>query len=64
MKEDTRALLYIQIQQKPVNPFTVSTFKESMKGVYTTSANSGTFDECPMVYKPMEEIVSQIQGTV
>lgn len=35
-----------------------------MKGVYTTSANSGTFDECPMVYKPMEEIISQIQDTV
>lgn len=51
-------------RKEAFNSFTVSAFKESMKGVYTTSVNSGTLDECPMVYKPMEEIISQIYDTV
>ena len=44
--------------------FTVSDFKKSMEGIFTTSVGSDTIDECPMVYKPMEEIISQIQDTV
>lgn len=44
--------------------FTVSAYKESMEGIFTTSVGSDTIDECPMVYKPMEEIISQIQDTV
>ena len=44
--------------------FTVSAYKESMQGIFTTSVGSDTIDECPMVYKPMEEIVSQIKDTV
>lgn len=51
-------------RKKAFDSFTVSAFKESMKGIYTTSVNSGTLDECPMVYKPMEEIISQIYDTV
>lgn len=44
--------------------FTVSAFKKSMEGIFTTSVGSDTIDECPMVYKPMEEIVSQIHDAV
>lgn len=44
--------------------FTVSAFKKSMEGIFTTSVGADTLDECPMVYKPMEEIVSQIHDTV
>lgn len=44
--------------------FTVSAFKKSMEGIFTTSVGNDTLDECPMVYKPMEEIVSQIHDTV
>ena len=44
--------------------FTVSAYKESMKGIFTTSVDSDTIDECPMVYKPMDEIMSQIKDTV
>lgn len=36
----------------------------SMKGVYTTSVNQSTIDESPMVYKPIEEIINNIQDTV
>lgn len=39
-------------------------YKESMKGIYTTSVNQGTIDESPMAYKPIEEIVANIQDTV
>lgn len=51
-------------RKEAFNSFTVSAFKESMKGIYTTSVNRETLDECPMVYKPIEEIVSQIHDTV
>ena len=39
-------------------------FKQSMSGIYTSCVSSGTIDEAPMVYKPMEEILSQIGDTV
>lgn len=39
-------------------------FKDSMKGIYTTSVNKGTIDESPMAYKPMQEIIDNIGDTV
>ena len=44
--------------------FTVSEFKKQMKGIYTTSVNQGTLDECPMAYKSVEDIVKNISDTV
>ncbi|MCI8332321.1 MAG: RtcB family protein [Clostridiales bacterium] len=44
--------------------FTVSAFKKEMEGIYTTSVNKETLDECPMAYKPMEEIMKNISKTV
>ncbi len=44
--------------------FTVSAFKKEMHGIYTSSVNRDTLDECPMVYKPMEEIIKNISETV
>lgn len=44
--------------------FTVSEFKNQMSGVYTTSVNRGTLDECPMAYKGMDDIVNNIGDTV
>ena len=35
---------------------------ESMKGIYTTCVSRSTIDESPMAYKPMEEIVRNIEG--
>ncbi len=46
------------------NAYTVSEFKKEMKGIYTTSVNDKTLDECPMAYKGMEDIVSNIADTV
>ena len=46
------------------NSFTVSEFKKQMEGIYTTSVSKDTLDECPMAYKPMEEILQNIGETV
>lgn len=44
--------------------FNIDEFKESMKNIYSTSINENTLDEAPFVYKPMEEIIDNIQDTV
>lgn len=44
--------------------FNLKSFKEEMAGVYTTSVNKDTLDECPMAYKAMEDIVKNIGDTV
>ncbi len=43
--------------------FTVSEFKKQMEGIYTTSVDRNTLDECPMAYKNMEDIVNNIGPT-
>lgn len=42
----------------------IEDFQNSMKGVYSTTVCTGTIDESPMAYKPMEEIVRLIEPTV
>ncbi len=54
--------LMSRIQAK--NSLTLSEFKKTMKGIYTTSVRKETLDEAPMAYKPMEEIISHIKDTV
>lgn len=44
--------------------FTVSQFKKEMKGIYSTSINQQTLDECPMAYKCLEDIAENISETV
>lgn len=39
-------------------------YKETMSGIFTTSVCTGTIDEAPMAYKPMQEIVECIGDTV
>ena len=39
-------------------------FKESMKNVFSTSVNKSTIDESPFAYKPMDEIIQNVQDTV
>jgi len=39
-------------------------FKSEMKEVYTTTLSTGTLDEAPMAYKPMQEIIDNIGDTV
>lgn len=42
----------------------IEEFKQSMTGVFSTSVCQGTLDEAPEAYKPMAEIISQIEQTV
>lgn len=51
-------------RSKAKSSFTVSEFKKQMKGIYSTSINGSTLDECPMAYKSIDDIVSNIQDTV
>lgn len=44
--------------------FSVNEFSEQMQGIYSTSVNQSTLDECPMAYKNMEDIVDNIEPTV
>lgn len=51
-------------RSKAKENITLEEFEKSMKGIYTTSVNPSTIDESPMAYKPIEEIVANIQDTV
>lgn len=46
------------------NEFSVFDYEKSMSGIYTTSVNESTLDECPMAYKSMKDIVDNIGDTV
>lgn len=42
----------------------MSDFKKSMEGIYSTSVSRSTIDESPMVYKTMQEIIDNVKDTV
>lgn len=44
--------------------FSIDEFKKQMDGIYSTSVNEGTLDECPMAYKPAQEIIDAISPAV
>ena len=43
--------------------FTVSAYKKAMEGIFTTSVDQSTLDECPMAYKNAESIIDAIGET-
>lgn len=44
--------------------FTVEEYAKEMEGIYTTSVNEYTIDECPMTYKSINDIVGNVKDTV
>ena len=44
--------------------YTVEEYRSSMLGIYTSTANAETIDECPMAYKPPERITDAVGDTV
>lgn len=44
--------------------FSLDQYKEIMEGVFTTSVNRETLDECPFAYKSIDEIINNIGDTV
>lgn len=43
---------------------TLDEYRKSMEGIYSTSVGVDTIDESPMAYKPMDEILKNIEPTV
>jgi len=54
--------LYSRNQAK--KQLSMDDFKESMKGIWTSSVSRDTLDECPQSYKPAKLILEAIQETV
>ena len=54
----------IMSRSKAKEMVSLEEFQQSMDGIYTTSVSVSTLDESPMVYKPIDEIISNIKDTV
>ncbi len=54
----------IMSRSKAKETVSLEEFEQSMQGIYTTSVNRSTIDESPMAYKPIDEIIANIQDTV
>ena len=39
-------------------------YEKTMEGIYSTTVNRSTLDECALAYKPMDEIIGNIRDTV
>ena len=42
----------------------IEEYRETMKGIYTTSVNEATLDEAPMAYKSLDDIIDVIRDSV
>jgi RNA-splicing ligase RtcB len=51
-------------RSKAKETISLEEFKKSMEGIYSTTVNRSTLDECALAYKPMDEIIGNIQDTV
>lgn len=54
----------IMSRKEAKKKFSMAEYHKSMFDIFTTSVNLGTIDECPMAYKPMQSIISNIEDTV
>lgn len=54
----------IMSRRKARETIDLSDFKDSMRGIYTTSVNKNTIDESPMAYKSIYDIINNIDDTV
>lgn len=54
----------IMSRTKAKNTLSLEEYRETMKGVYTTSVNESTLDEAPMAYKRLEDIIDVIRDAV
>ena len=54
----------IMSRSKAKAQLSMEDFKNSMKGIYTTSVNTDTIDEAPMAYKSLEDIIDVIKESV
>lgn len=43
---------------------TLEEFQKTMEGIYSSTVNRSTLDECALAYKPMDEIIRNIKDAV
>lgn len=51
-------------RSKAKETISMEEFRQSMEGIYTSTVNRSTLDECALAYKPMDEIIRNIADTV
>lgn len=54
----------IMSRNKARESLSMDEYKETMKGIYTTSVNEKTLDEAPMAYKSLSDIIDVIRDSV
>ena len=54
----------VMSRSKAKNTLSMEEYKETMKGIYTTSVNEKTLDEAPMAYKSLEDIIDVVGEAV
>jgi RNA-splicing ligase RtcB len=54
----------IMSRTKAKSTLSLDEYRETMKGIYTTSINENTLDEAPMAYKSLEDIIDVIKESV
>ena len=54
----------VMSRSKAFKELRLDDFKSPMEGIYSETISNETLDEAPMVYKPMDEILANIQDTV
>ena len=54
----------IMSRSKAKETLSLDEYKETMKGIYTTSINENTLDEAPMAYKSLGDIIDVIRESV
>lgn len=54
----------IMSRRKAKEIISLEEFRQSMEGIYTTTVNKSTLDECALAYKDMDEIIGNIGDTV
>lgn len=54
----------IMSRSKAKDSLSMDEYKETMKGIYTTSVNESTLDEASMAYKSLEDIIDVIRDSV
>ena len=54
----------VMSRTKAQNGLSMEEYRESMKGIYSSSINQETLDEAPMAYKSLEDILNVLEDTV
>ena len=54
----------VMSRTKAQNELSMEEYRESMKGIYSSSINQATLDEAPMAYKSLEDILNVLENTV